>query len=332
MKTYRCLNMKFLVVAFLTALVAVAPATQAFAQLPGSIPQHGEAENANGAVYLQDTYSEARNGGHLLGVWRGSTNNTVWMSRDNGTPFQIGGSITYVSPTVVPWGPTAFMVFHTGDGGGIFYTVVNQDGSNWGNWYAIPGNYTNLPVSAAQMGTNSYQVYLVYHGLGNDTRVFGTWFSGQNGNWANGATINGGLTNSGPGVSWNHVTNQLVVTAQGLDNQLWITHQTLGASSWPGWTATGASTVDTPHSVACSNGNLIVSILFSNGNPAYAIFDGWANQQSGWSTDTSIGPVPSAVQLSANGNTVNSLYSVNLHVAGQAPLYQAGWKQIYSCP
>jgi hypothetical protein len=93
----------------------------------------------------------------------------------------------------------------------------------------------------------------------------------------------------------------------------------------------GVSTVDTPHSVACSNGNLIVSILFSNGNPAYAIFDGWGNQQSGWSTDTSVGPVPSAVQLSANGATVYSLYSVNLHVAGQSPLYQAGWKQIYSC-
>jgi hypothetical protein len=83
--------MRLRVVIFLIALAAVSTATQGFAQLPGSIPQTGFAEDANGAVYLQDTYSEARNGGHLLGVWRGATNNTVWMSRDNGTPFQIGG-------------------------------------------------------------------------------------------------------------------------------------------------------------------------------------------------------------------------------------------------
>jgi len=62
------------------------------------------------------------------------------------------------------------MVFHTGDNGDIWYTQVFGDGHNSGTWTAVPGNFTNLSVSVAQMGTNSNNLYLVYRGLGNDLR------------------------------------------------------------------------------------------------------------------------------------------------------------------
>jgi hypothetical protein len=95
--------LKFSAVVFLTALAAVATATQSFAQMPGEV-SHLNAENVNGALFLQGTYSEARNGGGLLSVWRGATDNQVWMSLNNGTPFTIGGTVTFQSPTVAPLG------------------------------------------------------------------------------------------------------------------------------------------------------------------------------------------------------------------------------------
>jgi hypothetical protein len=170
----------------------------------------------------------------------------VWMSLDNRKPFTIGGTVTFQSPTVAPFGSDSFMVFHTGDNGDIWYTQVFGDRSNSGTWTAVPGNFTNLPVSVAQMGPNSNQLYLVYRGLGNDLRVWGTWYDGQRNTWAKAENISGGSANNAPGVSMNNATNQLFVTAQGTDNQLWMTHQTLGASGWNSWLPRGAFTENTP--------------------------------------------------------------------------------------
>jgi hypothetical protein len=92
MKVRQCFNMslKLSTVVFLTALAAVATATQSFAQLPGGVSSFN-AEVVDGTLLLQDTYSEARNGGGLLSVWRGATNNQVWMSLNNGRPFTMVG-------------------------------------------------------------------------------------------------------------------------------------------------------------------------------------------------------------------------------------------------
>lgn len=309
MKTYQYLNMKLLVVVFLTtALAAVAPAKQAFAQLPGEQSFFNSEMQGGNVLFLQGTYSEARNGGHLITVWRGSTNNQVWISLDNRKAFTIGGTVTFVSPTVVPWGEDGFMVFHTGDNGDIWYTPVFGDGNNSGNWTNVPGNFTNLPVSVAQMGTGSSNLYLVYRGLGNDRRVFGTWYNFSSNRWAGAENINGGLANNAPGVSMNNATNQLFITAQGTDNQLWMTHQTLGSSSWSPWFPPHVGTINSPYSAACANGNMVVSILDGNGHPEYAKFDGFGNQQTGWNVDTSE-PSVWPLQLAANENNVFTRHS-----------------------
>jgi hypothetical protein len=322
MKFCRCL--KFSAVVFLTSLAAVATATQSFAQLPGEVSSLN-AENVGGGLFLQGTYSEARNGGGLLSVWRGATNNQVWMSLNNGTPFTIGGTVTFQSPTVAPWGEDGFMVFHTGDDGNIWYTPVFGDGENSGTWTAVPGNFTNLPVSVAQMGPNSNNLFLVYRGLGNDLRVWGTWYNFSSNSWAGADNISGGLANNAPGISMNNATNQLIVTAQGTDNQLWMTHQALGASAWNGWARMGVTTENTPHSAACANGNMVVSILDGNGNPEYAKFDGFGNPQSSWSVDTLL-RTPSPVQLTANGNTLYALMTLTANNEQQGV-----WQQIYDC-
>ena len=244
------------------------------------------------------------------------------MSLDNGTPFTIGGTVTFVSPTVAAFGSDSFMVFHTGDDGNIWYTQVFGDRSNSGTWTAVPGNFTNLPVSVAQMGPNSNNLYMVYRGLGNDLRVWGTWYDGQTATWAGADNISGGLANNAPGVSMNNASNQLTVTVQGTDNQLWMTNQTLGASTWNSGLPKGAFTQNTPHSAACANGNMVVSILDGNGNSEYAKFDGWGNQQSSWATDSELTALTSPVQLTANGNGVFAL--ANFGGDGL-------WRQIYNC-
>jgi hypothetical protein len=322
MKLRQYLN-KLSVVVCLTGLAVVATATPSFAQFILGVGQGGNwtAESADGNLKLQGVYSEARNAGHLLSVWRGATNNQVWMSLDNGSAFTIGGTVTFESPTVVPFGSDSFMVFHTGDQGNIYYTQVFGDGDNDGTWTAVPGNFTNLPVSVAQMGTNSNNLFLVYRGLGNDLRVWGTWYDGQTNTWAAADNISGGSANTAPGVAMNYATNELIVTAQGTDNQLWMTHQALGASSWNSWSPMGVSTFNTPHSVACANGNMVVSIITGNNDAEFAKFDGFGDQESAWAEDAESDPFSSGVQLTANGNSVFALTNFEGGGFWRGPIY-----------
>jgi hypothetical protein len=70
---------------------------------------------------------------------------------------------------------------------------------------------------------------------------------------------------------------------------------------------------------------MVVSILDGSGNPEYAEFDGFGNQQSGWSVDTLL-RTPSPVQLTANGNTLYSLMTLTANNEQQGV-----WQQIYDC-
>jgi len=148
-----------------------------------------------------------------------------------------------------------------------------------------------MSVSVAQMGTNSENVYLVYRGYGNDHRVWGTWYVGSSGQWANAENISGGLANAGPSVVMNTASNQLTVAVQGTDNQLWMTSQEPGAQSWNSWIPQGVYTSEPPHLAVSSDGDMVVSIVNGNGNdsyPEYALYDGYGNQQIGWSTNYSL--------------------------------------------
>ena len=154
--------------AVLTAL-AVATATPAFAQgQPGEFNFYTVKKvHTAGNLYTEGSLAEARNNGNLLSAWKADDNtNQVWLSYNNGSPFTISPRTqTFVRPAVVAIGTSNFLVFHTGIDGQIYYAIVVGD-HEAGGWIPIPGQTSNMAVSAAQIGGNANNVYMVYRGSG----------------------------------------------------------------------------------------------------------------------------------------------------------------------
>ena len=329
--------------AAITVVTVLGTASEAFAQ-----GQNGESSKytlemvGGGPLATRNDRSEARNGRYLLEVWRGGTNNTVWMSLDNGTPFQIGTTATNVAPAVVASGTDGFLVFHTGTDGNIYYTGVFIDGSNYEQWFSVPEQTTQMPVSVAQMGLGSTDVYMVYRGYGNDTRVWGTWFDAFEGDWSQAENINGGQANSAPTISLvpelpataeNPIpyADRLVVSAVGTDNNIWTTGQFVGADSWSPWTpilgqatgpnanhnladnrtvATGAQVFTVVNINTNGSQTLVMSVLDSNNNPEYTTFDlgmPQLSESSNWTVDLSGFQANETPELTSNGNSTYSL-------------------------
>src|SRR5690348_4282731 len=81
-----------LVGALAAIAMSVAFGGKAFAAEPGEWGNWVEEHVGSQYLAARGTMSEARNNGNLLQVWRGETNNIVWLSMNNGNPFQ------YTSP------------------------------------------------------------------------------------------------------------------------------------------------------------------------------------------------------------------------------------------
>lgn len=273
-------------IAALAALgLSLAFAGQALAAEPGESGSWSPemVNNQNMQVSSQGPVQEARNGGHLLEVWRGATNNQVWVSFDNGNAYTLGTTATNVLPTVVPWGPDSFMVFHTGTDGRIYYTTVYNDGS-WDNaWYNVPWQSTNMPVSVAQMGPGSYDLYMVYRGSGNDQRVWGTSFTDAG--WGTANNISGGTSASAPSVTWNNDVARLYAVHRGQDNQVYMSTTVSGtdaAPNWAAWVGEGGSTIDTPHIAVVNNGYMLADYLDANLRVQTRTYDPEGDAISGW--------------------------------------------------
>src|ERR1700722_309140 len=278
----------------LTALVVVIGlASPAFAAEPGETGAWHQEYVGNQPLSTRGTVSEARSGqGNLLQVWRGETNNNVWLSFNTSTPFQLNNPdgtspMTNFSPTVVPYGSTGFMVLHTGTDGHIYYTRVEPAGSSsitWtGYWIAVPGQTTNAAVSATQMGPGSISLYMVYHSS-TDDRVWGSQFQGSS--WVNTESIAGGLSPSAPSVAWNDNSRTLWVVARGEDNQVWMTGGS-GPGAWRGWSPQGGYTYTQPSIAAnIQTSHMLVSYGDENNfNPYYRAYDENGNSMGSWSQD-----------------------------------------------
>jgi hypothetical protein len=265
--------------------LSVAFASSALAAEPGEWGSWSPetVNNHNMQVSSQGALDEARNGGNLLEVWRGATNNQVWLSFNNGYAYTLGTTATNVSPTVVPFGPDSFVVFHTGTDGRIYYTTVYNDGS-WDNvWYVVPWQTTNMPVSVTQMGTDSYDLYMVYRGSGSDQRVWGTSFTDAG--WGNAVNIAGGSSPSAPSVTWNNYLARLYVMLRGEDNQVWMTTTSGGTDaqpSWYDWEQEGGSTIDTPHIAVVNNGYMLADYLDANYQVQTRTYEPYGNPITGW--------------------------------------------------
>lgn len=172
--------------ALMAALAAIAVsvtfAGPAFAAEQGESGTWNQEYVGSQQLEVRGTAAEARNGGELVQVWREETNNAVWLSIDNGNPFTLGTTATYVSPTIVPWGTNQFMVIHTGTDDNIYYTTlwINSDGSpGWNNsWNQVPNQTTDVAVSATQMGPGSSNVMMMYQGSTNNN-LYSTMYLGN---------------------------------------------------------------------------------------------------------------------------------------------------------
>lgn len=299
---------------------------------PASAAEPGEANSWNAEwvgnqnLSASGPISEARNGPngtYLLDAWRGATNNQVWLSLNNGLPFTLGTTATYYSPTVVPWGSDSFMIFHVGTDNNIYYSALTyNNGWTWsGRWVAVPLQSTRGPVSVAQLGSGSYNLFMVYQSSNSDN-VWGTYFDGAGGSgWGDTTTIAGGLSPSPPSVAFNPVTQVLYVVAQGEDNQVWMTDDWGG--NWNSWWGQGGQTNQSPSIAALPDGNMLVSMLGGNGIPNYSTYNQYGYQTSGWSQDIT---------------DWQSIYSVALSVVAYASTVvalltglngQAYWKSAY---
>jgi hypothetical protein len=273
------------------SLVLAAPA---FAAEPGEWGSWGT-ENANGGqIYVRGTVSEARNanGNLLVDVWRGDTNNYVWISINNGSPFTLqnpDGSEpeTGFSPVVVPYGADQFMIFHTGMDGNIYYAWIDPYANDWAqSWTAIPDQSTDMAVSAAQIGNQSDDLYLVYHSSAGDDYIWGTYFDGHT--WGDTQIISGGRSYSAPSVTYNN--NHLYAFARGeTDNQVWMAQSyDIYGQSWGGWTGQGGNTYVSPEVTTNLNtGEMVVDYVDENSyRPTWRTYDSNGNPTGGWSLDT----------------------------------------------
>jgi hypothetical protein len=292
--------------AMLTALaMSLALAVPASAAEPGESGSWSR-ENVNGALAASGSISEARNGGYLMDVWRGATNSTVWMSINNGTPFQLGSTTTFYSPTVVAYGTGQFMIFHVGTNNAIYYTWVTPAADTWsGNWYSIPGQSTNMQVSATQDGAGSSSIELAYHANDATDRVWTTFFDGNI--WGGAVNPSGGTSPSAPSVAYNSATGVTWVVARGEDNQIWMVYSRADGS-WANWYQVGGYTLAQPSIAALPDGNMLVSYLDPYQlNPMYGRFDAFGNLYGGWSRDITGWQSPFPIILSVVGAAVYAL-------------------------
>jgi hypothetical protein len=297
--------------AVLAALaVSVTVAAPAFAAEPGESGTWNEEYVGNQQLEAQSTVSEARDGqGDLLQVWRGATNNAVWLSLNNENPYTLGTTATYVNPTVVPWGSNAFMVIHTGTDDNIYWTIVYDDGSWDGTWWSVPGQSTDNAVSATQMGAGSYNVLMMYQGLSNNN-IYSTMYQSADGagGWQPAEWVSSGTTFAAPGVAYNPVSGNVYAVVRGEDNQVWMNSIVNG--QWGSWTGQGYDTYVQPTIAADGNGNMLVSVVDENSYvPYYRAYDQNGNASGGWSQDITGWQTVYSVFLSVVGAAIYAVFT-----------------------
>jgi hypothetical protein len=275
-----------LVAALTAAAMSLALAGPAAASEPGESGSWSPEWVGNQDLSAHGSISQARNGGFLIDVWRGESDNQVWMSINNTNPFTLGTTATYNSPTVVPFGSNAFMVFHVGVDNNIYYTSVTPSNRSWwGTWYSVPNQSTNMPVSVTQLGPSSQDLYMVYHANDSTDRVWGTQYQSSGGTWTAAENISGGLSPAAPVVAFNPTNYRIYVAARGEDNQVWTTYSDR-TGYWTSWVAQGGYTYVSPGIAALPDGNMLLSNVDENSyRPTYRTYDRNGNPTGGWSTD-----------------------------------------------
>jgi hypothetical protein len=316
----------------LVAILAAFAVSVAFSGAASAEPNEanhwtGETVNNGQTIETRNTMGEARQGNNIIDVWRGATNNNVWISINHGNAFQIGSTTTFAAPTVVPWGSDRFMIFHVGTDNRIYNTWIDVAGNTPGSWSAVPGQTTREQVSVTQMGHNSFELYMVYRSS-NDDRVWGTQFSNFGGtwpaagNWGFITNINGGQTPSPPSVTFDPAGGRLWAVVRGEDNQIYMNSADADDVHWGTWGSQGGSAGDGPTIAATNNGDgdLLVAYRDTNAYVTYGLFN-IGGTFTGWQTDNNAWQTFNPILLSVFGGIIYAIVTgLDNH---------AYWKQAY---
>lgn len=289
---------RLMVVALVAGLAVLVSTTEAFAGEPGEA-SGWNTEMANSTPVQGRGVSEAYTAdGHAhMTVWRGETNNQVWMSVDNGTPFTVGTTATYVAPTVVQWGTSGFAVFHVGTDGYVYWNRIGDPtnpSSSWSFWAnASLQIRTSAPVAVTRVNSPfTNQLMMAWQGYGGNNETYSSYY---NGNGWQAPVDTGGVSPSAPAIAYNDSSNAIFLGVRGTDNAFWLDRQNLGGS-WQGWSPRGGGIDQQPSLAAASNGTMLAEgsaggrpyydQLDSNGNPSGG--QGWSVDVTGWSTNYTV--------------------------------------------
>jgi len=242
-------------------MVSSSPALAALAGEESSFHQ----EQAGGRyVVANDRPAEAVNGRTQLTAWRGRDNAGIWMSLGNNNPFRISDNDgTNAAPWVVAYEEDGWMVFHTGTDGHVYYAIVRDQGgvAVYDRWHAIPDILARSNQAVAAVNFGSDDIFLVHRGS-QDNRIYGNFFNGYE--WSPAQIV--GDANTGtvdaPGITFNRVTNRLVVAHRGLDGRIYAASQAVGSGQWTSWRDLGGGGFQGQPAVSSlANGNMLFAAL-----------------------------------------------------------------------
>jgi hypothetical protein len=145
-----------------------------------------------------------------------------------------------------------------------------------------------------QTGAGSNQLYMVYRGVGNDQRVWGTRLN--NGAWGEIQNIAGADSPSAPSVAYNSAF--LFVMVRGEDNQVYMVPSFNNGVTWQvARPQAGATTPDQPTIAASAQSEqMLVAVRGMDSDVYYRTYDvagdptgGWSQDVTGWRTFNPLG-------------------------------------------
>ncbi|MFF4243694.1 hypothetical protein ACFYY2_04395 [Streptomyces sp. NPDC001822] len=273
------------ITAFAVALaIGVGIASPAYAGQPGE-SNYWSPEVSNGQNVQGRGEDEARApNGDLVEVWRGWTNDEIYLSVNNGPARRwqstLSGNVarTYARPRVV-WTDAGWRIWHTGVDGHIYYGGISVSGGQlvgFGEFWQVPNNAVTRPdqppavvalpggesAYLAWVGSNSNQIYGLYYNGGVSPTV-----------WGQPVAIPHATSATAPNLAFNRNwgTDQLGLTWAGEDHGVYLAWQTYGTSSWSTFHLYGRSTNVTPSIVFTDNGTGQLAIIpYVNGSSSGA--------------------------------------------------------------
>ena len=237
----------------------------------------------------QNTIGEARIPNHLLRAWEADdTTRNVWMALDGGSAFQVdpGTTRTFFSPTVATLG-SQFMVLHTGDDGGIYYTLpFISPNPHWKQIPPVVGAPSDGPIDAVELGPGSGRILVVYHVGDINGDLLYTIYNGAS--WTPFKEIGGGTGLSSPSIAWNQATGKVVAVLQGEDSRLWKSTYNPNNDTWDFWTSEGETTQGRPTIAVNQAGTMMIGRPLDGGDRELtgAAFDSSFNKIANWDSDS----------------------------------------------